>query len=503
MIALCKYLNKPCLSNMSLTYNKEISNLEFSLELGEKNSSDIEKRIQELIKTKNYILEMKQNNTLSLSILNKKKLQENIDIKFLPFLPKEVNSLIREKIKNSMYDGLSVVYENMIKDILVLEQYKCGMKFLNANMGDEFIFQKDTDGFRFNDRAGHKLFWRQFMDFSEDFNDYTHNLGSDNKYDYKKLYDIEITNKIIKDFISTITRKFEYSRIEVRKAFCMYNMLNVYENIDSNDVYNLNNNFEMWHKMNLYTYLKKNIRKIISYSIEVEVEVCKNLNIITDKIYKCMSKENETKYWNMLYKNHEWKKMYNNLVYNYDTIWNGSESNDSKMQEKFCKNFIDKKKIPIFNKNNKLSNKTNYALMGYDIVKYFQYHILSMRFECKDEDGDENEIYNRYSGYDKWTKLYLNESYYPNLFKNYYLTNGCDFKDYYINTINKSSDTILDWEEVEIYKTINEGDLKKINIITKKDFINSIMLGLYLQIEDRDYVGIKNKVYQLIQNRTD
>ena len=45
--------------------------------------------------------------------------------------------------------------------------------------------------------------------------------------------------------------------------------------------------------------------------------------------------------------------------------------------------------------------------------------------------------------------------------------------------------------------------MKKINIITKKDFINSIMLGLYLQIEDRDYVGIKNKVYQLIQNRTD
>ena len=58
---------------MSVAYNKEISNLEFSLELGEKNSSDIEKRIQELIKTKNYILEMKQNNTLSLSILNKKK----------------------------------------------------------------------------------------------------------------------------------------------------------------------------------------------------------------------------------------------------------------------------------------------------------------------------------------------------------------------------------------------------------------------------------------------
>ena len=82
---------------MSITYNKQITDLEFSNELGEKNLNEIELQIQELLKQQIFIKNMKTNNSITLKLLKQKKFQEDIDIKFLPFLPKEVNNIIRNK----------------------------------------------------------------------------------------------------------------------------------------------------------------------------------------------------------------------------------------------------------------------------------------------------------------------------------------------------------------------------------------------------------------------
>jgi len=486
---------------MSVAYNKEISNLEFSLELGEKNSSDIEKRIQELINTKNYILEMKQNNTLSLSILNKKKLQENIDIKFLPFLPKEVNSLIRSKMNIFKYDELGEMYKNMIMDYLVLEQYRVGLKHLGENIGDAILEEKENSNFTFKTNM-RTSFWNKFEDI---------NLICENgKWNYEILIGSEITDEIKRAMVNFILDGFS-GRYDDDKLSKILNYYRMNEDIQYGDKQKIQRDFELWNYINMNTYLKKNIDSIIQYSIEVEINIYEKLNIINSRIKNCMNKENETKYWNMLFNKHDnWNDIYYKInSYNENHIWNGFEENkeDDKVRT-YCKNFTEKKKIPIVNKNGKLYNKTNYAIMGYDITKYFQYEILTMRYSYydTDEDGirDVAELFDRWGNLDSWfKKCNLTENYETELFKKYYITNNGNFKEY-MKYINVSNDSILDWEEVDNYVDKYDNDLSCIGRITNyNDCFNMKIIDSYVRHPTENYEEIKNNVYKLIQNRTD
>ena len=488
---------------MSVAYNKEISNLEFSLELGEKNSSDIEKRIQELINTKNYILEMKQNNTLSLSILNKKKLQENIDIKFLPFLPKEVNSLIRSKMNIFKYDELGEMYKNMIMDYIVLEQYKMGLKHLEENIGYTILEEKENSNFTFK-RNRRTSFWDGFEDI---------NLICENgKWNYEILIGVEITDEIRREMVNFVIGGGFNSRYDDNKLSKILQYYMVNGDIEYEDKKKIQRDFELWNYINMNTYLKKNIDSIIQYSIEVEINIYEKLNIINSRIKNCMNKENETKYWNMLFNKHDnWNDIYYKISsYNEDHIWNGFEENkeDDKVRT-YSKNFTEKKKIPIVNKNGKLFNKTNYAIMGYDIAKYFQYEILTMRYSYydTDEDGirDVAELFDRWGNLDSWfKKCNLTENYETELFKKYYITNNGNFKEY-MKYINVSNDSILDWEEVDNYVDNYDYDLSCIDtlITNYNDCCNMKMIDRYVRHPTENYEEIKNNVYQLIQNRTD
>lgn len=480
---------------MSITYNKEISNLEFSLELGEKNAIELEKRIEELIKTKNFILELKQNNTLSLSILRKKKLQEDINIKFLPFLPKEVNEKIRSKMNIFKYDELGEMYKNMIMDYLVLEQYRIGLRNLGENIGDGILEEIKNSNFTF------KTNWRNMMWSRFEGIDLKCENG---KWNYEILVDIEITDDMKREMVSFILGGFNgWGSDELDKMLKYYSMN---EDIVYREKKQIQREFENWNYINMNTYLKKNIKSIIQYSINVEIKICKYLNLINDKIKKCMNKENETKYWNMLFTKHEnWNDIYYKIGSGSDNKWNGSEenNNDDKVRT-YCKNFIEKKKIPIVNKNGKLSNKTNYAIMGYDICKYFQYNILTMRYNYYDEE-EVAELYDRWGNFDRWFQMCnLTEKYYLELFTKYYLTNNGNFKEY-MKYINVSNDSILDWEEVDNYMEENGYDLSCIGRITNyDDCCNMKIINRYLRYdkEDREKCEeIKNRVYEMYRNK--
>ena len=486
---------------MSITYTKEISNLEFSLELGEKNNIELEKRIEELIKTKNYILELKKNNTLSLSILRKKKLQEDINIKFLPFLPKEVNELIRSKMNILKYDELGEIYKNMIMDYLVIEQYRYGLKQLGENIGNAILEEKENSNFTFKTNW-RTPFWGRFEGID---------LKCENgKWNYEILIGLEITDEMKREMVNFVLGGFKGWDLDgIDKVLNIYNMKNDIQYIDKKQI---QRNFGVWTYINMNTYLKKNINSIIQYSIEVEINICEKLNIINSRIKNCMNKENETKYWNMLFNKHDnWNDIYYKVgSCNENHIWNGYEENkDDNKVRTYCKNFTEKKKIPIVNKNGKLSNKTNYAIMGYDIAKYFQYNILTMRYDYYDydEDGvrDVAELFDRWGNVDRWFQLcHLTENYYLELFTKYYLTNNGNFKEY-MKYINVSNDSILDWEEVDNYMEENGYDLTGIGWITNyDDCCNMKMIEKYVRYEKEDREkceGIKNRVYEMYRNK--
>ncbi len=486
---------------MSITYTKEISNLEFSLELGEKNNIELEKRIEELIKTKNYILELKKNNTLSLSILRKKKLQEDINIKFLPFLPKEVNELIRSKMNIFKYDELGEMYKNMIMDYLVIEQYRYGLHKLGENIGDAILEEKENSNFTFKTNW-RTPFWGRFEGLD---------LKCENgKWNYEILIGLEITDEMKREMVNFILGGFNgWDTDGIDKVLNYYNMKNDTEYTDKKQI---QRSFGVWTYINMNTYLKKNINSIIQYSIEVEINICEKLNIINSRIKNCMNKENETKYWNMLFNKHDnWNDIYYKVGSGSgDHIWNGYEENkDNDKVRTYCKNFTEKKKIPIVNKNGKLSNKTNYEIMGYDIAKYFQYNILTMRYDYYDydEDGvkDVAELFDRWGNFDRWFKIHnLTEKYYLELFTKYYLTNNGNFKEY-MKYINVSNDSILDWEEVDNYIEENRNDLTGIGWITNyDDCCNMNIINKYLRWdkEDREKCeGIKNRVYEMYRNK--
>jgi len=480
---------------MSITYNKEISNLEFSLELGEKNTIELEKRIEELIKTKNFILELKQNNILSLSILRKKKLQEDINIKFLPFLPKEVNELIRSKMNIFKYDELGEMYKNMIMDYLVLEQYRIGLRNLGENIGDGILEEIKNSNFTFKTNW-RTSFWNRFDGID---------LKCENgKWNYEILIGLEITDEMKREMVNFVLGGFNnWSSDELDKMLKYYSMN---EDIVYREKRQIQRDFENWNYINMNTYLKKNIKSIIQYSIEVDINIYEKLNIINDKIKKCMNKENETKYWNMLFTKHDnLDDIFYKIGSYSDNKWNGSEENNNNDKVRtYCKNFIEKKKIPIVNKNGKLSNKTNYAIMGYDICKYFQYNILTMRYNYYDEE-EVAELYDRWGNFDRWFQMCnLIEKYYLELFTKYYLTNNGNFKEY-MKYINVSNDSILDWEEVDNYNEEYSYDLSCIGRITNyDDCCNMKIIDRYLRWDKEDIdkcEGIKNGVYEMYRNK--
>jgi len=496
----CTFENIKTPKNMSIIYNQEISNLEFANELGNKNIETIEQQLQELYKQKKFIEEMKINNKLSLSVLYTKQKQENINIKFLPFLPKEVNELIRSKMNIFKYDELGEIYKNMIMDYLVLEQYRYGLHHLGENIGDGILEEKENSNFTFKTNW-RTSFWGRFEGID---------LKCENgKWNYEILVDIEITDEMKREMVNFVLDGFKgWDTDGIDKVLNIYNMKNDIQYIDKKQI---QRNFGVWTYINMNTYLKKNINSIIQYSIEVEVKIYKYLNLINDKIKKCMNKENETKYWNMLFTKHDnWNDIYYKVGSNSDYRWNGNEENkeDDKVRT-YCKNFVEKKKIPIVNKNGKLSNKTNYAIMGYDICKYFQYNILNMRYDYYDydEDGirDVAELFNRWGNFDRWFQICnLTEKYYLELFTKYYLTNNGNFKEY-MKYINVSNDSILDWEEVDNYVDKYDVDLSCIGRITNyNDCCNMKIIEKYVRYDKEDRKkceGIKNRVYEMYRNK--
>ena len=140
-----------------------------------------------------------RNNTLSLSILRKKKLQEDINIKFLPFLPKEVNEKIRSKMNIFKYDELGEMYKNMIMDYIVLEQYRIGLRNLGENIGDGILEEKENSNFTFKTNW-RNMMWNRFEGID---------LKCENgKWNYEILVDIEITDDMKREMVSFILGGF-------------------------------------------------------------------------------------------------------------------------------------------------------------------------------------------------------------------------------------------------------------------------------------------------------
>ena len=448
---------------MSIIYNQQISNLEFSLELGDKNLIDIQKKIEELIKTKSFILEMKENNKLSLSVLRKKKLQEDINIKFLPFLPKEVNENIRSKMNIFKYEELGNIYKNMILDYIVLEQYRRGTYHLKENVGSSIIEEKENSNFTFSTN------WRGLLWEREEMGNNDRGLTCVNGvWNYEVLNNIEITNEIVREMIQFLNRGFnDFDSDELDRILNYYNMK---EDIEYCYRRKIVRDFKNWNFINMNTYFKKNINWIIQYSINVDIKICKTLNVINEKIKNCMNKTNETKYWTMIFNKHEIEDLYDKINWygGGDYFWNGCENNDNDKVKKYCENFIDKKKIPIVNKNGKLSNKTNYAIMGYDIAKYFQERILTMRYNYYIEEEVNEPLYNNWGRMNYWFDNYITDTYYVDLFTRFYITKSGNYKEY-MKYINVSNDSILDWEEVDNYLNENGDDLSCVGRITNYD----------------------------------
>jgi len=342
---------------MSISFDNQIQETQLALSNQEE---EMELRRVELKNLNNRILDlenMKINHNLLLSALNKKKLQESIDIKFLPFLPKEINNYIRTKIHSSKYDMLNEFYFKMITNVMRETQIKYGrriIRMITTKLNEETI----PLGENYDEHVG--LFWetnrKNILMLDEETNKYIWNIDRINQEDeYWFVY------KITNQFENSINEQDISEDIFDTKKF-------IYNHLDINDYYGLWKNFKDFNERNLEIYLNKNVKTLINYSLELEKQVIINLEYLFSKIYHSRNTIN-TQYWYSLC---DWKNQEKDLL---DSLgfpnWQGHSSNPENMEVKFIQNFISKKKIPIKNKGGRLSNKTNYKLMGEDIMKYY------------------------------------------------------------------------------------------------------------------------------------
>ena len=408
---------------MSITYNKQITDLEFSNELGEKNLNEIELQIQELLKQQIFIKNMKTNNSITLKLLKQKKFQEDIDIKFLPFLPKEVNNIIRNKCIDFNYESMNDIYEKMCKDMLLGMSYFTYQAFLYDNIGDnllnnegDFVFDDDI-----NISEKYKL-WKnitpklQFIQAQYEW--------KWEGQDIRNMKNLEITDDIRNEFSTKLLGMFKDS----------FKMCGLQKNIFGEEYYlkgnsnfspyKLEKHFCYWSKFNLFMYLKKNVDKLIQYSIDCEIQILIMVNRLTNHLGETMSIQDKTKYWIQHYQGeYQEEELFRDIWYG-DCRWKGYGNNDNKEDQvrKYVNNFISKKKIPVFNKNGKISNKTNYKIMGRDIIKYYHTQLtnLTNRFgENIIEDLEQLGCVPRVIVGGCWN--YKNGSYHK-LFTKYYLT---------------------------------------------------------------------------------
>jgi len=407
---------------MSITYNKQITDLEFSNELGEKNLNEIELQIQQLLQQQIFIKNMKTNNSITLKFLKQKKFQEDIDIKFLPFLPKEVNNIIRNKCIDFNYESMNNIYEKMCKDMLLGMSYFTYQAFLYDNIGDTLLnnigdFEFDTD---INVSEKYKL-WINITEKLQFYQgQYEWKWEGENIRNMKNLeITDDIRNKFSKKLIDMFKDSFKMGKLE-KNIFMDENYLRGNINFSP---YKLEKHFVYWSKFNLLMYLKKNVDKLIHYSIDCEIKILEILNRQTRHLGYVMSIQDKTKYWIQSYQGeYEEEQLFRDIYYG-DSRWNGfGDSNKQDQVRKYVNNFISKKKIPVFNKNGKLSNKTNYKIMGRDIIKYYYSQLtnLTNRFdENIFEDLEQLGCVPRVIVGGCWN--YKNGSY-QKLFTKYYLT---------------------------------------------------------------------------------
>mgnify|MGYP001265452613 CR=1 FL=1 len=381
---------------MSITYNKQITDLEFSNELGEKNLNEIELQIQQLLQQQDFIKNMKKNNSINLKILKQKKLQEDIDIKFLPFLPKEVNNIIRNKCIDFNYESMNDIYDKMCKDMLCGMSYYTYQAFLIDNIGDYLLnnigdFEFDTD---INISQKYKLWINittklQFIQAQYEWKWEGENI--------RNMKNLEITDDIRNEFITKLLNmfkeSFKFCKLQ-KNIFGDENYMR--KHINNFSPYKLEKHFIYWNKCNLLIYLKKNVDKLIKYSIDCEVQILEIVNRQTKHLGKTMSIQDNTKYWIQSYQGeYVEKELFEDIWYGNSSKWNGFVDNNKEEQvKKYVNTFISKKKIPVFNKNGKMSNKTNYKIMGRDIMKYYQTQLYNLvnRYS-EDTIGELEQIY--------------------------------------------------------------------------------------------------------------
>jgi len=437
--------------NMSICYNQEISNLEFANELGETNMEEIEKQLKQLMAQKKYILDMKQTNKLSLSVLYQKRQQENINIKFLPFLPKEVNSLIRDKLDICKYETLDNIYENMIKDWIHYECYEDKMKFIGSQIGDQI--SKDYNREINRGWALQRMYWvgeETKLELNEDTKQFNYEVLKDYKFDEENKQ--QQAKKILMGMHTPGSFGTISQRVIDPRGMCegseMRRFIN--DNALEGNEYSLRTHFGDWNKTHMAIYLMKNIDKILKYWIEVEMEYLALLNKVLKKLKAFYAITDKTKYWTKMYSGEYDKEELMNKIYysgRIGTDWCGDETNECDKNsrekiEKYCEAFIDKNKIPVINKNGKLTNKTNYSIMGYDIVKYLEHNTLAKRFD---------ETMFDFSHYDKFMcKWHYDYKYYGKIFIQYYLNKSCSFQKH-LDSNN------IDFDYAEMRKYIEIG----------------------------------------------
>ena len=472
------------MKNMSIIYKQEISNLEFANELGNKNIDEIQKQIKQLIAQKKYIFDMKINNKLSLSVLYTKQKQENINIKFLPFLPKEVNELIRNKLHMCKYETLDNIYENMIKDYIYHECYNDKMKFIRSQIGDQ-ISKHYNRGLDRN--ATWRMQWvndRTNLIFNEDTDQFNYEVLKD--YKFTEEDKSQIAEKIIRgidysDNFGRISQKlFDPQEISVSSEMRNYLEVNVFTNSSEYQCseYQLNNHFTYWNNIHMNIYLMKNIDKILKYWIEVEMEYLALVNNILKKLKAFYAITDKTKYWTKMYRGNYDKEELIDNIYNScpDAPWKGADTNEwdknaEEKIEKYCDIFIDKNKMPIINKNGKLTNKTNYCIMGYDIVKYLEHNTLAKKF-----DKFMFDFYN----YDTFMKKYhYDYNYLAKLFSQFYITKSCCFREHI--EINNLPIDYAEMRKMISYSHSNEGEEWN----KYRDYCNSIENNYFKRSSDK------------------
>lgn len=383
---------------MSISYNGEISNCLFINDIGDKNLEDINNKIKQLMAVKTSLITININNNIYLKVLNKRKLEENVDIKFLPFLPKEVNALIRKKININMYEELYNYYSKLIISQLHKYQHK-----RLENITKRIIDMFDNGDFT-NEKFRHiarDLFWTDFMNTD---------LYLNNKlFDYKLLENLKIEPSNVDEIQEHFLEKINLFLFDI----CVYNN-------DFKDMPNQRKILEGFEKFNKITILMcfknpKSLEQIFNASIKLEIEMIKRINKILQLQLSFNENDGKTEYWYALCPSYNVEKMSDELDYwDYDKPFYASTSTSftSEQMKKYSTQFIDKRKIAVFNKNGKIQNSSNYKIAHYDIYLY----IMNV------------ESYNDFHTLQKMNSI---TKYMLNIFINYYITEQINFTSFY------------------------------------------------------------------------